>query len=53
MSKSELTGSEDIRKELEASLGKTVLAISAVTGEGLSLLVQAITKELNKIKNPE
>jgi len=53
ISKSELTGPEDIRKALEASLGKTVLAISAVTGEGLSLLVQAITKELNKIKNPE
>lgn len=53
LSKCELTDSESVRSGLEAAIGKPVLAVSAVTGQGLSGLVQAITREIQKIKNPE
>jgi GTP-binding protein len=46
ISKAELTGSEDVRRRLEESLGKEVLAISAVTGQGLSKLVGAVAESL-------
>ena len=39
MSKAELTGSEEVRQRLERELGKEVLAVSAVTGQGLAQLV--------------
>ncbi|MBV9122920.1 MAG: GTPase ObgE, partial [Planctomycetes bacterium] len=39
VSKAELTGSEQVRERLERELGREVLAISAVTGQGLSRLV--------------
>src|SRR5437870_1358275 len=39
VSKAELTGSEEIRQRLEGKLGREVLAISAVTGQGLAQLV--------------
>src|SRR5205823_2731914 len=38
ISKSELTGSEDVRARLERELERPVLAISAVTGQGLARL---------------
>jgi GTPase len=39
LSKAELTGSEEVRVRLEQELGKEVLAVSAVTGQGLAQLV--------------
>src|SRR5207244_3292894 len=39
VSKSELTGSAEVRDRLEKALARDVLAISAVTGQGLSGLV--------------
>jgi GTPase len=49
VSKAELTGSDEIRQRLERELGKPVLAISAVTGQGLSNLVQAVVEELSAL----
>jgi GTP-binding protein len=42
VSKSELTGAADVRERMERELGRKVLAVSAVTGEGLARLVQAV-----------
>jgi GTP-binding protein len=49
VSKAELTGSEDVRKRLAEGLGRPVLKISAVTGAGLSDLVQAVVEQLNAL----
>jgi GTP-binding protein len=46
ISKAELTGSDVVRSKMENELGKPVLAISAVTGEGLAQLVQEVCKLL-------
>jgi GTP-binding protein len=46
VSKAELTGSGEVRERLEAELGRPVLAISAVTGHGLSQLVRAVFEHL-------
>jgi GTP-binding protein len=46
VSKGELTGSEEVRQRLETELGREVLLISAVTGQGLSRLVGAIAERL-------
>jgi GTP-binding protein len=46
VSKAELTGSEEVRQRLERELGREVLAVSAVTGQGLAQLVGAIAKQL-------
>jgi GTPase len=46
LSKAELTGSDVVRRCLEEELGREVLAISAVTGEGLAKLVGAISLRL-------
>jgi len=53
LSKSELTGSDIVRKELEKELGREVIGISAVTGQGLANMIQAVTRELQKVKNPD
>jgi GTP-binding protein len=42
VSKCELTGSDDIRRRLERELGRPVLAVSAVTGQGLADLVRSV-----------
>src|SRR6202043_2718638 len=42
VSKSELTGSDEVQKRLEQKLGRAVLGISAVTGQGLAHLVGAV-----------
>jgi GTP-binding protein len=42
VSKSELTGSDEVRSCLEEALGRPVLAISAVTGQGLAELVNRV-----------
>ncbi len=46
MSKAELTGSDGARRRLEEELGRPVLAISAVTGQGLADLVRAVVEQL-------
>jgi GTP-binding protein len=47
ISKSELTGSEEVRRRLEHELGREVLAVSAVTGQGLAQLVQKVDELLH------
>jgi GTP-binding protein len=47
VSKAELPGSAEVRDGLAAQLGREVLAISAVTGQGLDRLVHAIVRELD------
>ncbi|MBY0526027.1 MAG: GTPase ObgE [Gemmataceae bacterium] len=49
VSKAELTGSDEVRQRLEESLGREVLAISAVTGQGLAQLVGAATARLAEV----
>jgi GTP-binding protein len=46
VSKSELTGSAEVRQRMEEELGRPVLAISAVTGQGLAQLVGRIAELL-------
>ncbi len=46
VSKSELPGSDIVKKELEDSTGKSVMAISAVTGSGLDSLVRQVDQML-------
>jgi len=46
LSKAELTDSSTVRERLEQELGREVLAVSAVTGEGLAKLVGAISRRL-------
>jgi GTP-binding protein len=49
VSKSELTGAAEVRQKLEAELGREVLAISAVTGEGLSRLIGRVSEQLQAV----
>jgi GTPase len=49
VSKSELTGSAAVRERLERELGRPVLALSAVTGQGLSDLVRAVVAQLQEL----
>jgi GTP-binding protein len=49
VSKAELTGSQEARERLERELGRGVLAISAVTGQGLAQLVAAIALRLSEV----
>jgi GTPase len=49
VSKAELTGSGDVRAKLEQALGRPVLAVSAVTGQGLSQLVGAVVEQLQML----
>ena len=46
VSKAELTGSEEVRERLEKELDRPVLAISAVTGQGMARLVGEVVKLL-------
>jgi GTP-binding protein len=46
VSKAELPGSEEVRTRLERELDRDILAISAVTGQGLARLVGAVTERL-------
>ena len=46
VSKAELTGAAEVRERMARELGRDVLAISAVTGEGLSQLVRAVVERL-------
>jgi GTPase len=49
VSKAELTGSDELRRRLEEELDRPVLAISAVTGQGLSDLVRAVVERLQEL----
>jgi GTP-binding protein len=53
VSKAELTGSEEVRERLEKEIGKPVLAVSSVTGQGLADLVRAIVAQLTAAAAPE
>ena len=55
VSKSELTGTAELRARLEQAIGHEVLGISAVTGEGLSQLVGIVADKLqeSRIKSQE
>ena len=53
LSKSELTGSEEVRQRLAKELGRDVLAISAVTGAGLAELVRNVVERLSAIRAEE
>jgi len=53
VSKAELTGSEEVQARLAADLGREVLLISAVTGQGLSTLVGRVAQMLADIKRAE
>jgi GTP-binding protein len=53
VSKSELPGSAEIGEQLAAETGQTVLAISAVTGQGLDQLVRRIAQTLDAQRQPE
>ena len=53
MSKSELTGSTEVRQRLEKELGRDVLAISAATGAGLADLVRAVVEKLAEVRQEE
>jgi GTP-binding protein len=48
MSKCELTDSDEVRARLERELGREVLAISAVTGQGLAQLVGRVAELLQQ-----
>jgi GTPase len=53
VSKMELTGAAEVRERMERELGREVLAISAVTGEGLSRLVRAVVERLAESQTAE
>jgi GTP-binding protein len=53
VSKAELTGSAEVHERLERELGREVLAISAVTGGGLSQLVGRVVEQLGKMRGEE
>jgi GTP-binding protein len=50
VSKAELTGSDEVRERLERELNRPVLAVSAVTGQGLSHLVGAVAGQLAEVR---
>lgn len=48
MSKSELPGAEEVRQLLAGEIGREVIGISAVTGQGLDALLRAVVAELDR-----
>lgn len=48
VTKADLPGAEEVQRELAEELGREVLLISAVTGQGLNTLVGAIARTLDK-----
>ncbi|HEX5444456.1 MAG TPA: GTPase ObgE [Pirellulales bacterium] len=53
ISKAELPEAGEARQRLEQELGRPVLALSAVTGQGLDKLVQAVAGELDSSHRPQ
>jgi GTPase len=53
VSKSELSGSGEVRERLAAEIHEEVMAVSAVTGQGLAQLIGAAARELKEHSNIE
>ena len=53
VSKAELPGAEDVRARLAAETGRSVLAVSAVTGIGLDRLLAAVAAEMDRQKREQ
>jgi GTP-binding protein len=53
VSKAELPGSKEVCQQLEEAIGKEVLLISAVTGEGLNRLIHRIAEVLSNVNDEE
>jgi len=53
VSKAELTGTAEVQQRLEEEVGGPVMAISAVTGAGLSDLVRRVVQRLQEIAEAE
>ncbi|MBY0228208.1 MAG: Obg family GTPase CgtA, partial [Gemmataceae bacterium] len=53
VSKSELTGADEVRAKLEREIGKPVLGISGVTGAGLAELVRDVVAKLASVAEKE
>ena len=52
VTKADLGGADRVRTRLSKAIGRTVLSISAVSGEGLNELVQAIARALSARPEP-
>ena len=52
MSKGELPGAAEIRAEFAREIGREVIGVSAVTGQGLDALLRAVVEELDRRKEP-
>ena len=50
MSKSDLPGAAEIRGRFSEEIGREVIGVSAVTGQGLDLLLRAVVAELDRRK---
>jgi GTP-binding protein len=53
VSKAELTSSDEVRRRLEQELGREILAVSSVTGQGLAGLVRAVVAKLCAQEEPK
>lgn len=53
ISKAELTDSEQVRDRLAAEIGREVLLISSVTGQGMAQLVGRIAQTIQELKRTE
>jgi GTP-binding protein len=53
VSKAELPGAEVVRDKLSADIGREVLLFSAVTGQGLQVLVSRVTQMIADLKRAE
>ena len=52
MSKGELPGADEIRGRFAREIGRDVIGVSAVTGQGLDALLRAVVAELDRRKEP-
>ncbi len=50
MSKGELPGADEIREQFAREIGREVIGVSAVTGQGLDALLRAVVAELDRRK---
>lgn len=48
MTKAELPGAEEIREELQRETGRDVILVSAVTGQGLNVLINRVADLLSQ-----
>ena len=53
VTKSELPGSDEVRRRLSEELGREVMELSAVTGQGLAKLVTAVSAALEEAKRAD